>query len=110
MPCISTPGDIERLAAQGCHVVHCPALEHEARERHRAGRGACSARGINVALGTDGAASNNRLDLFGEMRLASLLAKVATGDAAALPAATALRMATLNGAARARPRRADRLA
>ena len=41
------------------------------------------ARGINVALGTDGAASNNRLDIFGEMRLASLLAKVATGDAAA---------------------------
>jgi 5-methylthioadenosine/S-adenosylhomocysteine deaminase len=51
-----------------------------------------------VALGTDGAASNNRLDLFSEMRVASLLAKVATLDAAALPAATALRMATLAGA------------
>jgi len=56
------------------------------------------ARGINVALGTDGAASNNRLDMLDEMRLASLLAKVTTGDAAALPAATLLRMATLNGA------------
>jgi 5-methylthioadenosine/S-adenosylhomocysteine deaminase len=54
--------------------------------------------GINVALGTDGAASNNRLDLFGEMRLASLLAKVSDGDAAALPAADVLRMATLGGA------------
>jgi 5-methylthioadenosine/S-adenosylhomocysteine deaminase len=57
------------------------------------------ARDVNVALGTDGAASNNRLDVFSEMRLASLLAKVSTGDAAALPAADELRMATLNGAA-----------
>ena len=56
------------------------------------------AAGINIGLGTDGAASNNRLDMFGEMRLAALLAKGSSGNAAALPAATALRMATLNGA------------
>ena len=56
-------------------------------------------RGVNVALGTDGAASNNRLDVFGEARLATLLAKAATGDAAVLPAAMVLRMATLDGAA-----------
>jgi 5-methylthioadenosine/S-adenosylhomocysteine deaminase len=54
--------------------------------------------GINVGLGSDGAASNNRLDLFGEMRLAALLAKGTTGDASALPAREILRMATLNGA------------
>jgi 5-methylthioadenosine/S-adenosylhomocysteine deaminase len=54
--------------------------------------------GINVGSGTDGAASNNRLDLFGEMRMASLLAKGLTGDASALPAHEILRMATLNAA------------
>jgi len=89
--------DIERLAAQRCHVVHCPG------SNMKLASGAAPvakylARNVNVALGTDGAASNNRLDLFEEMRLASLLAKVTSGDAASVPAATALRMATLNGA------------
>jgi len=89
--------DIAVLVAQGSHVVHCPA------SNMKLGSGiapvqAMQDAGLNVSLGTDGAASNNRLDLFAEMRLASLLAKVATGDAAAVPAATALRMATLNGA------------
>jgi 5-methylthioadenosine/S-adenosylhomocysteine deaminase len=54
--------------------------------------------GIAVGLGTDGAASNNRMDMFQEMRHAALLAKVSTGDAAALPAHQVLRMATLDGA------------
>ena len=54
--------------------------------------------GINVGLGTDGAASNNRLDLFAEMRLAALLAKGAGHDATAVPAWQALEMATINGA------------
>jgi len=54
--------------------------------------------GVNVAFGTDGAASNNRVDLFSEMRTAALLAKVATGDPSALPAQQALRAATLSGA------------
>lgn len=89
--------DIDLLAMHGGHVVHCPA------SNMKLGSGiapvvALRARGINIALGTDGAASNNRLDLFGEMRLASLLAKVVSSDAAALPAHDALFAATLGGA------------
>ncbi len=91
------PGDIELLATQGCHVVHCPTSNLKL-ANGIAPVAALRARGVNVALGTDGAASNNRLDLFGEARLAALIAKAATGDAAALPAATVLRMATLDGA------------
>ena len=89
--------DIDRLAAQGCHVVHCAGSNMKLASGV-APVATLLARGVNVALGTDGAASNNRLDLLEEMRLASLLAKVTSGDAAALPAATVLRMATLNGA------------
>src|SRR5947208_12394071 len=54
--------------------------------------------GVDVGIGTDGAASNNDLDMFEEMRLAALLAKGTTGDPTALPARTALSMATRLGA------------
>jgi 5-methylthioadenosine/S-adenosylhomocysteine deaminase len=54
--------------------------------------------GVNVALGTDGAASNNDLDMMGEVQTAALLAKGIAGSAAALPAHQALRMATIGGA------------
>jgi 5-methylthioadenosine/S-adenosylhomocysteine deaminase len=54
--------------------------------------------GVNVGIGTDGCASNNRLDMFAETRLATLLQKGVSGDAAALPALQALQMATINGA------------
>ena len=54
--------------------------------------------GVNIALGTDGAASNDDLDILGEMRTAALLAKGFGKDARTVPASTALRMATLNGA------------
>ena len=90
--------DIELLAAQGCHVVHCAGSNMKLASGI-APVAALLAHGVNVALGTDGAASNNRLDMLDEMRLASLAAKVQTGDAAALPASTLLRMATLAGAA-----------
>jgi 5-methylthioadenosine/S-adenosylhomocysteine deaminase len=56
------------------------------------------AAGLRVGLGSDGAASNNRLDIFQEMRMASLLAKLTTGDASALPAHKALQMATIDAA------------
>jgi len=92
-----TDADIESAASAGAHVLHCP------ESNLKLASGFCPAQklltaGVNVALGTDGAASNNDLDMFGEMRTAALLAKAVAGDATALPAASALRMATLNGA------------
>ncbi|MEP7205909.1 MAG: TRZ/ATZ family hydrolase [Casimicrobiaceae bacterium] len=89
--------DIDLLAVHGGNVVHCPASNMKLASGI-APIHALQARGVNVALGTDGAASNNRLDLFGEMRLASLLAKVSTSDPAAMPAAAALYAATMGGA------------
>jgi 5-methylthioadenosine/S-adenosylhomocysteine deaminase len=89
--------DIATLVRHRCHVVHCPASNMKLASGAAPVAQMIDA-GINVALGTDGAASNNRLDMLSEMRLASLLAKVSTGDAAALPAPAALAMATRNGA------------
>jgi 5-methylthioadenosine/S-adenosylhomocysteine deaminase len=89
--------EIELLAQHGCHVAHCPTSALKL----ASGIAPVSrfvAAGVNVGLGTDGAASNNRLDLFAEMRLASLLAKGASGDAAVLPAAATLKAATLDAA------------
>ena len=92
-----TDQEIAECASNGVSVLHCP------ESNLKLGSGFCPVTkllkaGVNVALGTDGAASNNDLDMFGEMRSAALLAKGASGDAAALPAAAALRMATLGGA------------
>ena len=89
--------DIALLAATGAHVVHCP------QSNMKLASGACPVsklldRGVNVALGTDSAASNNDLNLFGEMQSAALLGKLTAADAATLPAADALYMATLGGA------------
>lgn len=89
--------EIAAYARSGAHVVHCP------ESNLKLASGFCPVHkllqaGINVAIGTDGAASNNDLDMFAEMRSAALLAKAVAQDASALPAAQALRMATLNGA------------
>ena len=89
--------EIDSFAAAGGHVVHCP------ESNLKLASGFCPAQallaaGVNVALGTDGAASNNDLDMLGEMRTAALLGKAVSNDASALPAHTVLRMATLNGA------------
>ena len=93
------PQEIELLAQHGCHVAHCPSSNLKLASGVAPVRALLSA-GVNVGLGSDGAASNNRLDLFAEMRLAALLAKGVTGDATAVPASQTLEMATL-GAARA---------
>ena len=89
--------EMELFAARGAHVVHCP------ESGLKLASGFCQVHrllnaGVNVAIGTDGAASNNDLDMFSEMRTAALLAKGIAADPSAVPAATALRMATLNGA------------
>jgi 5-methylthioadenosine/S-adenosylhomocysteine deaminase len=89
--------EIALCADRGVQLVHCP------ESNLKLASGFCPverllAAGINVALGTDGAASNNDLDMLGELRTAALLAKGVAQDPSAVPAATALRMATLNGA------------
>ena len=89
--------EIAAFAHHGCSMVHCPSSNLKLASGI-APVGELLGAGVNVALGTDGAASNNRLDMFEEMRLAALLAKGATGDAAALPAERALAMATIDGA------------
>jgi 5-methylthioadenosine/S-adenosylhomocysteine deaminase len=89
--------EIDLLAREGASIAHCPSSNLKLASGI-APVAACRARGITVGLGTDGAASNNRLDILGEMRTAALLAKGATGDARALGAHEALRMATLDGA------------
>jgi len=89
--------EIELLGRHGCSVAPCPSSNLKLASgfaRVEALRRA----GVNVALGTDGAASNNRLDLLTEARTAALLAKAASGDAAAMPAIEALEMATIQPA------------
>jgi 5-methylthioadenosine/S-adenosylhomocysteine deaminase len=92
-----TDEEIAEAAQFGVQVAHCP------ESNLKLASGFCpvhklQAAGVNVALGTDGAASNNDLDLLGEMRTAALVAKAVAQDACAVPSALALHMATLGGA------------
>ena len=89
--------DIDLCRREGVHIAHCPS------SNLKLGSGIApladiESAGLNFGLGTDGAASNNRLDLFQEMRQAALLAKGASGNAAAVNTHAALRSATLGGA------------
>ena len=89
--------DLSLLVQHNASVIHCP------ESNLKLASGFCPVErlwqaGVNVAVGTDGAASNNDLDLLGETRTAALLAKAVAGSATALDAHRALRMATLNGA------------
>jgi len=92
-----TDGEIAACAEAGVSVVHCP------ESNLKLASGFCPVEklrkaGVNVAIGTDGCASNNDLDMFGEMRTAALLAKAVADDASAFDAAYTLRAATLNAA------------
>ena len=89
--------DIATLARYGSSIVHCPSSNLKLASG-LAPVAQMLAAGINVGLGTDGAASNNRLDMFEEMRLAALIGKVQANDASAVNATQAFTMATLGGA------------
>ena len=92
-----TSDEIRLLGENGVNVILCPV------SNLKLASGFCpiaelTQAGVNVALGTDGNASNNDLDMLGEMHTAALLAKAVAHDASAIPASQALRMATINGA------------
>ncbi len=89
--------DIPLLTEHGAHIIHCPQSNMKLAAGHCPVHSMQQA-GINIALGTDGAASNNDLDLFSELQTAALLAKLTSGNPAAVDATTALEMATINGA------------
>jgi 5-methylthioadenosine/S-adenosylhomocysteine deaminase len=91
------PAEIELLTHEACHVAHCPSSNLKLASGIPP-MSELQSRGLNFGLGTDGAASNNRLDLFHEMRHAALLAKGASENAEALDAHSTLAAATIGGA------------
>ncbi|MBT3426347.1 MAG: TRZ/ATZ family hydrolase [Gammaproteobacteria bacterium] len=92
-----TPEEVSLIAAEGVQIAHCP------QSNMKLGSGICpittlAAKGLNISVGTDGAASNNDLDMLQELRSAALLAKVSENNPCAVDAFTALEMGTINGA------------
>jgi 5-methylthioadenosine/S-adenosylhomocysteine deaminase len=92
-----TDAEIELLGRHGCSVAHCPSSNLKLASGFARVQSMLDNK-VNLALGTDGAASNNRLDVLQEMRTAALLAKAVAANAEAMPAHVALRAATLGGA------------
>lgn len=91
------PREIEMLSEYSCHIAHCPSSNLKLGSGIAPVAAMLNAH-VNMGFGTDGAASNNRLDMFFEMRLAALLAKGSVEDPTVLPAHQALEMATINAA------------
>jgi len=92
-----TDDEIQWCADAGVHIAHCP----ESNLKLASGFcpvGKLQKKKVNVTIGTDGAASNNDLDMFAEMRQAAILAKAVADDASAVPAYSAIEMATINAA------------
>lgn len=92
-----TTDEIALIADKGASVVHCP----ESNLKLASGFAPIASlldAGVNIAIGTDGAASNNDLDMFGELQTAAMLGKAVANDPTALPAERVLEMATLGGA------------
>lgn len=92
-----TPQEMSELSQRQTHIAHCPT------SNLKLASGFCPvsdlmSHHVNVALGTDGAASNNNLDMIEEMKIAALMAKGMTGDASSLPVHQVIEMATINGA------------
>jgi 5-methylthioadenosine/S-adenosylhomocysteine deaminase len=96
--CWVTENDMDILAAAGATAAHCP-VSNLKLASGIAPVVKMRARGLNVALGTDGVCSNNSHDMFEEIKTAALLQKNLTGDPSALPAYEAIKLATVNGAA-----------
>lgn len=92
-----TDGELETVAASGAAIAHNPVSNLKLASGFARVQDMLDA-GISVSMGTDGACSNNSLDMFETMKLTALLAKGRTGDATAVPAMQALRMATAEGA------------
>lgn len=96
--CWLDPSEIEVLAHTGTKVAHCPTSNMKLASGQAMPYAAMKESGVVMGLGTDGAASNNNLDMFEAMKFATLLQKFAHRDPSVLPASEAFQLATLGGA------------